>query len=92
MSLPEIGVTAVFATMTVLTFILFAADKFRAKHGKWRIRESVLLGCGFLLGGVGGLLGMAICRHKTKHARFLILMPLFALLSLIVVAATYAFT
>lgn len=92
MSLPEIVVTAVFASMTVLTFVLFAADKVKAKRGKWRIRESVLLGCGFLLGGVGGLLGMAICRHKTRHRSFLILMPLFAVFSLAVVAATFAFT
>ena len=33
MTVPEIAVTAAFAVMTLITFILFAADKAKAKKG-----------------------------------------------------------
>ena len=34
----------------------------------------------FLGGCLGALLGMFLCRHKTKHAKFLILVPLSVIL------------
>lgn len=81
-----------FGAMTLVTFIVFAADKIKAKNGMWRIPEAVLLGCSFFLGGVGGLLGMAICRHKTKHWYFVLLVPLFAAISVAAVVLTFIYT
>lgn len=56
--------------LSVIAFILYGVDKHRAKRGKWRIRESVLLWLGFLGGACGALLGMQTLRHKTKHFYF----------------------
>lgn len=56
--------------LSLAAFLLYAADKARAKKSAWRIRESVLLSVGFLGGAVGALLAMHICRHKTKHIYF----------------------
>ncbi len=91
MTVPEIAVTAAFAVMTLITFILFAADKAKAKKGAWRIPEAVLFGFSFFLGGVGGLLGMIVCRHKTKHVSFCVLIPLFAVLSVAAVVVTFIY-
>ena len=52
--------------MSLLAFILYGRDKRKAKKGKFRIPESVLLGFSFFGGAVGGSLGMSVFRHKTK--------------------------
>lgn len=92
MNIYEIIAIAAFAVMTAITFVMFAVDKSRAKRGKWRISEAALLWCSFLLGGVGGLLGMTVCRHKTKHFSFRLLVPLFAVLSVAAVILIFIFT
>lgn len=91
MSYATTAAIAVFAVMTVATFIMFAVDKSNAKRGKRRISEAALLTASFLMGGVGGLLGMLICRHKTKHWYFCLLVPLFAALSAGVVVLIYIY-
>lgn len=54
----------------VTPFLLMGIDKHRARHGKWRIRESTLLVTSALLGGAGGLAGMYVFRHKTRKRMF----------------------
>ena len=58
------------AAMSLISFILYGADKSKAKRNKWRIKEAVLLGFGFFGGAPGALLGMSAFRHKTKHWYF----------------------
>ena len=58
------------AAISLIAFILYGADKSKAKRGAWRIPEKVLLGFSLLGGAVGGLLGMLLFRHKTKHWYF----------------------
>ena len=62
----------VFAIISLITFILYGVDKRRAKRGKWRIPERVLIGFSLLGGGVGGWLGMKLFRHKTRHWYFVV--------------------
>ncbi len=62
--------TVYFAAMSVLTFILYGIDKRRAIKGTWRISEKTLLGLGVIGGALGGLIGMKVFRHKTKHRYF----------------------
>lgn len=59
-----------FAAINGLALLLFAADKVRAREGKWRISEKALLLTALLGGSVGALLGMRLFHHKTLHARF----------------------
>lgn len=56
--------------MSVVAFILYGADKRKAKKRRWRTPEAVLLGVGFFGGAVGALLGMNFFRHKTRHWYF----------------------
>ena len=60
----------VILVMSVIAFFFYAADKKKAKNGKWRIKESVLLGLGIFGGAIGALAGMNCFRHKTKHWYF----------------------
>lgn len=92
MNVSEIFAISLFAVMTLLTFALFAYDKASAKKGGRRIPERALLLCSFLLGGAGGLLGMLVCRHKTKHWYFCLLVPIFAALSVVVVVVAVVMT
>lgn len=63
-------------TVNLLTLILFGIDKRRAVRGKWRIRESTLLGLSFIGGAAGGLSAMYLFRHKTRKMRFRLGVPL----------------
>ena len=66
--------------VNLLVFALYGIDKLKAKKGAWRIPESTLLLVAFLGGSLGALLGMELFRHKTKHAKFKVLVPLFLIL------------
>ncbi len=60
----------VFAMMSLITYILYAIDKSKARNGKWRIKESVLLFFSVAFGSLGGILAMQLLRHKTQHWYF----------------------
>ena len=75
--------------INVITFFVYGLDKWKAKHAKWRIRESTLLGLAGIGGSIGAWLGMKTWHHKTQHAKFtwgvpLILFAQLALVALIV--------
>lgn len=63
-------------TINLITFVTMYVDKKKAKWGKWRIKESTLFTLVFLGGGIGGIAGMYLFRHKTKKTRFVIGFPL----------------
>ena len=83
-------INTILITLTIMmssvTFILFGVDKAKAKYHGWRIPEKTLFLCSFLLGGIGGLLGMLFFHHKTRKWKFRILVPLLALIDAVVVA------
>lgn len=75
MDAPVTCLAAYLATMNVVTFALFCADKWKAQHGRWRIPERVLLGFCAAGGALGGYLGMRIAHHKTRKPRFSVGVP-----------------
>ena len=50
-------------------------DKYLAKNNLWRIPEKTLLGIAAFGGSIGCWLGMYTVRHKTKHLKFTIGIP-----------------
>ena len=56
-------------------FILMLADKIKAKKNAWRIPEATLRGVAAIGGSFGAYLGMKTFRHKTKHPKFYIGLP-----------------
>lgn len=70
------------AAASLLTCLLFAVDKRRAIRGAWRIPEARLWLAAALGGATGGVVGMQLFRHKTRHAAFRWGMPVLAALQL----------
>ena len=63
--------------MNAAAYILMAVDKTNAIRKARRIPEAVLLLIAALGGSLGEWLGMVSLHHKTKHKKFLILVPAF---------------
>lgn len=70
-------------TVNALGFLLMLVDKYKAKKGLWRIRESTLMGVAAIGGSVGSLIGMYAVRHKTQHRRFTIGIPLILIIQIV---------
>ena len=66
---------AYFILINIITFIVYADDKRRARRGLWRTSESTLVLLAVAGGSVGAVLAMLLLRHKTRHTRFVICIP-----------------
>ena len=76
-----IAVLIYLLLINLLGFALYGVDKAKSKRkGSRRIPERTLLWVARLGGGLGCWLGMMLFRHKTKHTRFMILVPLWTVL------------
>ena len=62
--------------LNAAAFLLMLADKLKAKRGAWRIPEATLLGTAAFGGSIGALAGMYLFRHKTRHLKFTLGLPL----------------
>ncbi|MGE5629755.1 MAG: DUF1294 domain-containing protein [Caulobacteraceae bacterium] len=72
------------AAVNILGFVIMGIDKSKSKRHKWRISESSIFVVGLLGGGIGVLLGMSFFRHKTKHLKFMLGIPLVIILNIII--------
>ena len=75
--------------INLISFLAMFIDKRKAKKGKRRIPEKTLFILVALGGGIGGITGMYIFRHKTKKARFIIGFPAILIFEIIVVIAFF---
>lgn len=72
---------AYIVAISIISIIVCCYDKIAAKHmTKHRTRESTLLLLSALGGSVAMLATMLIIRHKTKHVKFMLGIPLIILL------------
>ena len=62
--------------INALGFLLMLIDKWKAKHNRWRVPEATLMWVAALGGSIGSLAGMYTVRHKTKHPKFTVGIPL----------------
>ena len=56
--------------INLCAFLGMGTDKNRAKKDRWRIPEKTLFLPVILGGGLGGILGMHMFHHKTRHWYF----------------------
>jgi uncharacterized membrane protein YsdA (DUF1294 family) len=66
--------------VNAVAFFLMLADKAKAKKKKWRIPEATLIGSAIIGGSIGALAGMYTFRHKTKHPKFTVGIPVILVL------------
>ena len=69
--------------VNLLGFILMWDDKFRARRHAFRIPEATLFMIALIGGSAGVICGMYTFRHKTKHPRFVIGVPVILALQVI---------
>lgn len=73
--------------ISVFAVILTVTDKIRAMRRGWRVPEATLLLVAALGGSVVMLLTMLLIRHKIRHPKFMLGIPVIILLQ---AAAVYA--
>ena len=82
-----IGIALVI--LNLVSFSLMAYDKHCARAGKWRIPEKTLFISAACFGGLGGVLGMTLCRHKTRHWYFRVFFPALLILQMALLVFGY---
>lgn len=70
--------------INIIAFITIYIDKRKAIKHKWRIKESTLFLLSIIGGSLGTLLGMYTFRHKTKHTKFTVGIPLILILQILI--------
>lgn len=62
--------------ISIVTVILTVYDKVAAKKRRFRISEATLMLCGVFGGAVAEFVTMLLIRHKTRHIKFMLGLPL----------------
>ena len=77
--------------INIIAIIVCAADKIKAQLNKWRISEKTLLAISVIGGALGMYITMLIIRHKTKHVKFMLGIPLIIIAQIAAIAAVWYF-
>lgn len=83
---PLLVVMAVLIVMNLVSFALMGIDKRRAQRGAWRISEKALFLTTACFGGLGGVMGMRLFHHKTKHWYFRVFFPTMLAAQIVILA------
>lgn len=67
---------------SLFTFAFYGWDKHLSVYHCRRVPELVLLLFAFLFGAFGALCAMILFKHKTKHFKFIVCVPIFLFLQL----------
>lgn len=67
------------AAMSAVTLFLMGWDKALARSRGRRVPERILFLAAAMMGAAGGVAGMLLFRHKTKHPHFAVGFPLLLL-------------
>ncbi|MBR5699454.1 MAG: DUF1294 domain-containing protein [Prevotella sp.] len=78
--------------INVVAFVVYGVDKYKAKHGRWRIPEATLLGLAVIGGSIGAWLGMRVWHHKTMHKKFQYGVPLILIAQIALAVAFFQHT
>ena len=92
MKITDYILIAVFAVMSLVAVIATCRDKIAAKRDpKNRTPEATLMLIAFLFGSFAMYITMQIIRHKTKHAKFMVGIPIFMLLHAALIVCYFIF-
>ncbi|CCQ96498.1 conserved membrane hypothetical protein [[Clostridium] ultunense Esp] len=79
----EAVIASILIFINLLGLILMGFDKRKAERGGRRVPEKTFFLLSALGGAFGVWLGMRFFRHKTKHFRFLLWIPVFFFLQIL---------
>ena len=73
-------------------FLIMLMDKRKAMKNRWRIPERTMIATAILGGSLGIYAGMQLFRHKTKHAKFYIGVPLILAMQILISVFLFIWT
>ena len=76
--------------INIASFFLYGIDKYKAKKGRWRISEAILLLMAVIGGSIGAWAGMRLWHHKTMYKKFKYGIPIIIIIQ--VALAVYLLT
>lgn len=68
--------------VNIIGYAMMWYDKRCAQNGQWRIKEKTLFIIALIGGSIGSLIGIHQFRHKTKHLKFTIGIPVILVLQI----------
>ena len=78
--------------ISLISVIVTAADKVKAKRVSRRVPEATLMLLSVLGGSLAMLITMIIIRHKTKYPKFMVGIPVIIVLQIVAGCAIFALT
>ncbi len=85
--LPDLG--AYLAGITLVTFVMYGADKLQAKRGKERVPELIFHALALVGGTIGAIVGQTAFRHKTVDKGFRAIFYVIIVIQVFVVGAYF---
>lgn len=77
--------------VNLYAIFLMHSDKSKSQKREWRVPEKTLFATALLLGSPGILLGMYLFRHKTKHKKFTIGIPIILIIQIFIFTKYFSF-
>ena len=88
--MPPQMITTYLILINAVGFVLMLSDKRRARRGAWRIPEATLMTVALAGGSIGTMAGMYLFRHKTRHSKFTLGLPMIFLLQILLMGILIA--
>lgn len=85
MNMYVLGLVIYFFIINLFAIFLMKYDKVKAINNQYRVNEKTLFLIALILGGVGIYIGMYLFRHKTKHVKFTVGIPLIIILNILTI-------
>lgn len=80
-----------FIVISIVSVALTAYDKSASWKRAWRVPERTLLWLGILGGALFMYVTMKLIHHKTRHAKYMIPLPIFILLHAVIAYFVYLY-
>ena len=85
-------IIAYLALISILAAVITIIDKINAKTDSRRIPEHFLLTLGLLGGSLSEYITMKLIRHKTRHNKFMVGLPVLLLIQITIIAGLWIYT
>ena len=85
-------IIAYLALISILAAVITIIDKINAKTDSRRIPEDFLLTLGLLGGSLSEFITMKLIRHKTRHNKFMVGLPVLLLIQITIIAGLWIYT
>lgn len=84
MEIVQVIIIIYMIVMNLIGFFVMGADKLKSRKHRRRVPERVIFTISIISGSVGVFVGMYIFRHKTRHMKFVVGIPVIIAAQIIV--------